>query len=119
VGQELTDQDGSSYGSLGLGGELRFGDPDGTRLNVGGSITQGLGNEAWIDLTILSIYEIPITSSVHVTNLPVGEDLGVTLGVAAGYQVTDWLKVMARGNYSARNIETGGLGGGAGVELTW
>ncbi len=104
-----------------LGGRVvaRIGEAEGTRLELGGALTEDVGNEAWTELTIDVIEDWPISAAVVVTNLPVGGDLGVSATVGLGYQVTDWLSLSARTGWNARTINHYGFTGGLGAELTW
>lgn len=104
-----------------LGGalELRFGQEDGTRLMLGGAITDAVGAEAWIDLFIDAIDRIPMSGEVVVTNLPVGENLGVSLNYGVGWEFTDWLTVMARTGWNARTIYDYGFSAGLGTRFAW
>ncbi len=111
-GRALTD-------TAGLRLELRLGDADGTQLVLGAAATQGIGNEAWITFRLDAIERVPMEASVVVTNLPVGEDAGVSLNYGAGWEVTGWLALMARVGWNARTINHFGPTLGAGAVLTW
>lgn len=99
--------------------QLRLGEEDGTRLELGGALTDELGNEAWTEFFIEAVERVPMSASVIVTNLPVGEDLGVSLNIGCGYRFTDWLVLMARAGLNARTIENFGFSTGLGTILNW
>lgn len=119
VGDRQSDSLTSFDDTFGLRSELRLGRRDDTRLELGYAYTDGIGNEAWIKLAVDEIERIPMSGEVVVTNLPVGEDLGVMLTYASGYQFTDWFALMARVGWNARTITYQGPTVGLGTELNW
>jgi len=99
--------------------ELRIGEEQGTHLTIGGALTEQLGNEAWTELTMSVFRRLPMSAAVVVTNLPVDEDLGVSLCYGLGWQATDWLALSLRTGWNARTINHYGFTGGFGAVLTW
>lgn len=105
--------------TFGLRSELRIGRRDSTRLELGIANTDGIGNEVWIKLAVEELENLPMSGEVVVTNLPVGEDLGVMLNYGTGYQFTDWFTLMARVGWNARTIRYQGPTAGVGTVFTW
>lgn len=99
--------------------ELRIGEARGTHLTLGGSLTSQVGNEAWTELTLAVFRRMPMSASVVVTNLPVEQDLGVSLNYGLGWQATDWLALSLRLGWNARTINHYGYTIGSGAVLTW
>jgi len=113
-------QEGESLASIvGQVLRVRVGQELGTRLEIGGSLIRDIGNEAWTEFFLDAIPRFPMSASVVVTNLPVGEDLGVSLNYSLGWQATDWFAVSARVGANARTINHYGFTGGLGTALTW
>ncbi|MFO0745854.1 MAG: hypothetical protein U1F43_09295 [Myxococcota bacterium] len=105
--------------AFGFRGELRFGEPLGTRLLVGAAFTQQIGNEAWIEVAFDALPDVPMSGAVVVTNLPVGEDLGVSLVYGAGYRFNDLFSLMGRVGFNARTIDHTGFTLGAAALFNW
>ena len=105
--------------SFGLRAFLRLGPEDGTRLQTGLALIGGMGSEAWINLDLLEIDRVPMRAEVVVTDLPVGENLGVSLKTGAGYQFTDAFSVMGHIAWNARTINHHGPGAGASINIDW
>lgn len=105
--------------SFGLRAFMRLGPENGTQLQSGLSLIGGLGSEAWINLDLLEVDRVPMRAEVVVTNLPVGEDLGVSLKAGAGYQLTDAVSVMGHIAWNARTINHHGPGAGASLNINW
>jgi hypothetical protein len=105
--------------TFGLRTELRIGRTDATRLELGAAQTDGIGNEAWIKLAVDELDQFPMSGEVVVTNLPVGEDLGVMLNYGTGYEFTDWFTLMARVGWNARTIQYQGPSVGLGSVINW
>lgn len=119
VGNRRTTAGSGLRESFGFQSELRIGEADGTRLNLGASLTEGIGVEAWLDIVIEAIDRVPMTGEVVVTNLPVGADLGVSLNYGVGYEFTDWFSLVARVGWNARTINHHGPSAGLGTILRW
>lgn len=111
--------DGTAAGVFGLRLQTRIGEEDGTRLDLGGALTDELGNEAWASLTLDTIDRVPLAVSVVATNLPVGGDLGVSLNLSAGWELNDHLALELRTGWNARTINHYGFTGGVGASLRW
>lgn len=110
---------GTAEGVFGFGGSLRIGELDGTRLDLGVTLTDEIGNEAWTRFTLDAIDRVPLSAGVIVTNLPVGADLGVSLELGAGYEVTDWLALGLTTGWNARTINHNGFTAGTSAILRW
>lgn len=98
--------------------QLRIGG-EGTNLELGTALTDGIGNEGWITFNLDAIERVPMEASVVVTNLPVGEDLGVSLNVGAGWAFTEWFALLGRLGWNARTINDFGPTVGLATTLTW
>lgn len=98
---------------------LRMGEANGTRLIVGGALTEQIGNEAWITFATEPFDRVPMRGEALVTNLPVGSDLGVSLNYGVGYRLTDWLTVSGRVGWNARKIDYQGPSAGLATQLDW
>ena len=116
-GQQQSDQQFSSV--IGNTLRLRIGHAQGTRLEIGGALLSDVGNEAWTELFLDVLERFPMNASVVVTNLPVGEDLGVSLNYGVGWRATDWFTLEARVGANARTIDHFGFTGGLGTVLEW
>ncbi|MEO1268763.1 MAG: hypothetical protein AAFX99_11740 [Myxococcota bacterium] len=111
-------EDGLSE-AFGFRGQLRIGEFDGTRLELGAALTDGIGTEGWITLWLDIFESVPMAGEVVVTNLPVGEDLGVSLNYSVGYEVLEGFTPMIRLGWNARTINHTGFSGGLGAAYTW
>jgi hypothetical protein len=109
----------TNYETLGMRLEMRLGEEDGMRLLGGFSLTQEIGNEAWIEFIGNITDRVPLLAAVIVTNLPVGAELGVSLQGGAGYALTDRFALMARVGWNARTINYYGPSLGLGTVLNW
>jgi len=114
----LDDQDRGQT-TVGGGAILRIGDDEGTHLNAGITAMESVGNEGWIELVLNEIERIPITAAVVATNLPVGEDIGVSLNAGIGYRFGELLSVSVTTGWNARTINHWGLSLGTAAVLTW
>ncbi len=119
AGNHHQTENGTSEQILGLRLMARIGEEEGTRLDLGASLTEELGNEAWAVLTMDTIERFPVGVSVTATNLPVGGDLGVSLGLVTGWEVNDLLTLQLRTGWNARTINHYGFTGGLGVAMNW
>lgn len=109
----------TNYDTLGMRLQLRVGEEDGMRLIGGVSLTQEIGNEAWIEFIGHVLERVPLLAAVIVTNLPVGAELGVSLQGGIGYALTDRFALMARVGWNARTINYYGPSFGVGTVLNW
>jgi hypothetical protein len=110
---------GTAAEVFGFGGSIRIGEADGTRLDLGASFTDEIGNEAWTTFTLGAIDRVPMSAGVVVTNLPVGEELGVSLELGAAYEVTRWLDLGITTGWNARTINHNGFTAGTSAVLRW
>ncbi len=117
--QQLGIPDSVFENAFGFGSELRFGKQDGTKLLVGSSFTETIGAEAWITLDVDAIERVPMLGEVVVTNLPVGENLGVSLNYGIGYAFTDWFSLLGRLGWNARTITHHGPTAGLSTVFQW
>lgn len=118
-GNGRRDENAEREAIFGFRGALRIGRDNGTRLIVGGNFTEDIGNEGWVEFVLEEIKNIPIHAAVVATNLPVGEDVGVSLNGGVGYRVNPLFTVMARVGWNARTINHWGLTGGVSAVLNW
>ena len=118
-GNHHTTDDETSQGVTGFEGRVRFGSRLGTRLEVGGSLLEDVGNQGYADLFVEVFEKVPISASVLVTNLPVNADLGVRLTTGAGYRFTDHMALLGVVGWNARTIHHQGYTLGAHVALDW
>ena len=116
-GKHHSDEQFSSV--IGNALRIRIGRAQGTRLEIGGALLSGVGNEAWTEFFLDVLDRFPMSASVVVTNLPVGEDLGVSLNYGVGWRATDWFTLEARLGANARTIDHFGFTGGLGTVLEW
>lgn len=119
VGDRKSPTSSGLDGTFGFRSGLRVGRRDATRLELGYAHTDGIGNEVWIELAVAEIDNMPMSGEVVVTNLPVGEDLGVMLNYGTGYQFTDWFTLMARVGWNARTINYQGPTVGLATVIDW
>jgi hypothetical protein len=98
---------------------LRIGQEDGTNLIMGGSLTQDMGMEALINMSLSIFKYVPIGISVAATNMPVGEDYAARLGLTIGWRQFDWMSIDALLGMNMRNIRHIGMGGGFGLTFNW
>jgi hypothetical protein len=119
VGDRQSESRDGLQDTFGLRTELRIGRIEETRLELGVANTEGIGNEAWIKLAVDELDQFPMSGEVVVTNLPVGEDLGVMLNYGTGYEITDWFTLMARVGWNARTIQYQGPSVGVGSVINW
>lgn len=119
VGDQSRDEEAALSGAFGFRGQLRIGEFDGTRLELGGALTDGLGTEGWIGLWIAAVEDLPMLGEVIVTNLPVGEDLGVSLNYGVGYEVLEGFLPMVRVGWNARTINHTGFSAGLSAAYSW
>jgi hypothetical protein len=118
-GNHRATAEGTAKAVVGFEGRLRFGRRLGTRLEIGGSLLEDLGNQGVAEMFIEVFPRVPISAAVAVTNLPVDADLGVRLTSQAGYRFTDWLTLQAVFGWNARTITHQGLTTGAALALDW
>ena len=117
--QQLGPADSVFEDAFGLRGEMWFGQQEGTQLRAGAAFTDTIGAEAWVTLDIAAIERVPMSGEVVVTNLPVGEDLGVSLNYGAGWAFTDWFSLLGRVGWNARTISHHGPTAGIGTLFQW
>jgi len=119
VGNSQSGADEQFSSTLGTGFRMRIGHSGRTRLEIGGSLLQEIGNEAWTEVFLEAIEKVPMSASVVVTNLPVGEDIGVSLNYSVGWRATDWLTLAIRTGANARTIDHFGFTGGLSTAIEW
>lgn len=119
VGNSQSGADERFSSTLGTGVRMRIGHSGRTRLEIGGSLLEEVGNEAWTEVFLEAIERVPMSASVVVTNLPVGEDVGVSLNYSVGWRATDWLTLAIRTGANARTIDHFGFTGGLSTAIEW
>ncbi len=112
----LIDSPGAIFG---LEGRMRIGQFLGTNLVLGFTGTTGVGIEGVVVLTIREVKRFPMSASVIVTNLPLGQDLGVRLVYQVGWRPIKWFSVDLRVGWNIRNINHSGPTMGLGMVFQW
>ncbi len=105
--------------AFGVAVEARVGEADKTRLYGGIQATEYIGREFWLRVAIAELEGWPMEASVVVSDLPVGEDYGVSLGYGVTWQANDLFALALRVGWNARTINHSGFTAGTGVVLTW
>jgi hypothetical protein len=105
----------------GFGGRLRLrlGEESGTNLVLGAGFTDGVGTLLEAAYNWLPHPVIPIQLSVHVTDQPIAENLGVRLIGDVGWRKVSWFYPSLRFSYQARDIDHAGFSGGAAMNFDW
>ena len=120
MGSLLKDDLGRPGGaSGGFEGRIRIGRELGTNLVMGLLLFGDVGTEGVITFTIAKLPRFPIAASLVVTNLPVGEDVGVRLILQGGWRVARWFSFNLRAGVNVRNIRHAGPSVGAGLVFHW
>lgn len=104
---------------FGLEGRARIGQEIGTNLVLGFTGTTGVGIEGVVVLTIREVKKFPMSASVIVTNLPLGQDLGVRLVYQIGWRPIKWFSIDLRVGWNIRNINHSGPTLGLGTAFQW
>jgi hypothetical protein len=104
---------------LGVRGRIRFGEETSTNLVLGVAFTDGVGTLLEASYHWLAKPVVPVVLAVQVTDQPVPEDFGVRLIGDVGWRGTTWFYPSARISYQARDIDHGGLSGGAALNFDW
>ena len=98
---------------------IRIGKENDTRLELGGTLSDDIGNEVWTKFYMEVIENIPITVGVIVTNFPVGEAVGVRFSLGVGYRFSDWFALSAHTGMNFRTSNDFGPTVGLGTTLNW
>jgi len=98
---------------------LRIGKEEGTNLLFGGSLTQDMGIEALVTMSLAVFEHFPLGVSVAATNLPVAEDYAARMALRLGWRQLDWLSIDALLGLNMRNIRHIGMGTGLGLTFNW
>jgi hypothetical protein len=106
---------------FGMGGEarLRLGDRDATNLLLVARSIDGVGILSEVRLGTRPADRVLVGLSVGATNQPTESDIGVKLGTELELLASESVSLLVRGSWQGRNIDHGGLGGGAGVGFRW
>ena len=107
------------FDAFGLRGRLRFGREDGSNLLLGVSATQELGRLFEAAFTWDVVKKVPLVFSVHVTDQPVIEDVGVRLIADIGFRWFTDVYPSLRLAYQARDIDHAGFSGGLAINFDW
>jgi hypothetical protein len=98
---------------------LRIGKEEGTNLLLGGSLTQDMGIEALVTMSLAVFEHFPVGVSVAATNLPVAEDYAARMALKVGWRQLDWMSIDALLGLNMRNIRHIGMGTGLGLTFNW
>ncbi len=98
---------------------LRIGREEGTNLLLGGSLTQDMGIEALVTMSLAVFEHFPLGVSVAATNLPVAEDYAARMVLRLGWRQLDWMSIDALVGLNMRNIRHIGMGTGLGLTFNW
>jgi hypothetical protein len=106
---------------FGMGGEgrVRVGEREGTNLAL---IARTIDRVGWLSEVRLGTRPFDralLGVSVGATNQPNEGDVGVKLGTELEVLAGPSVSVVLRGSWQGRNVDHGGLGGGAGVGFRW
>jgi len=104
--------------AAGFGGRIRLGRPQGSRAELEGEYTAGLGGLAGIRLAWDTVPRFPMSAAVQVTNVPSGP-VGVRLLYRVDYQVSDAFLIGAQAGYQARASVGGGPTLGFAASYGW
>lgn len=105
----------------GFGGRLRLrlGEEAGTNLVLGAGFTDGVGTLLEAAYNWHPTPVIPVQLSIHVTDQPIAENLGVRLIGDVGWRKVSWFYPSLRFSYQARDIDHAGFSGGAAMNFDW
>ncbi len=117
--RDAPDDDDVGETLLGLRAAVRLGWPEHTNLLLYYTVSQTLGMEGGVDLTVDIFDHFPLGAQVIVTNFPVGEDVGVRIVAQAGWRGVDWFEVALRAGYDIRDINHSGASVGLDVAFNW
>lgn len=99
---------------------LRIGDERRTNLVLGGDLFNKVGQRAFFALNLYVHPRWPLMAQGEVFNQSFsGGDPMFRFIAQAGYRITPWFTLSARGSYQLRNIENGGFGGGLATTFEW
>lgn len=98
--------------STGIGGDLRIGDPYGTKLVFGVETVKTFGTRAWAQLDLVR-GRFRVSPIVEVTDAPHADRAGVRLLTELGLELAQGFCIALRGGYQARDFNSGGPGFGA------
>jgi hypothetical protein len=104
--------------AAGIGGRVRIGRPHGSRAELEGEITQGLGGSGTLRLSWDTVPSFPMSAAVQVTNVPTGP-VGLRLIYQVNHQLTDAVLVGAQAGYQARTSIGGGPTLGLLTQYAW
>jgi hypothetical protein len=106
---------------FGMGGEghVRLGDRDATNLMLSGRSIDQVGFLSELRLGTRPVDDWLVGVSVGATNQPNDGDIGVKLGVDTELVRYRNASLSLRGSWQGRSIDHGGVGGGAGLGVSW
>lgn len=104
---------------MGAEGRFRIGDRDRTNLRFSASTIDQVGYLSEIRFGARPARDLMIGISVGATNQPNQGDVGVKLGTELEWVGFHNVSVIVRGSWQGRNVEHGGVGGGAGLGVYW
>ncbi len=104
---------------MGVEGHIRIGDRDATNLLLSGSTVDQVGFLSEVRFGTRPIDDFLFGVSVGATNQPNDGDVGVKLGVDAELVRYKNATISVGTSWQGRSTDHGGLGGGAGLGVSW
>ncbi len=104
---------------LGVEGRFRIGNRDGANLQFIANSIEQLGFVTDIKFGARPASDLGFAVSVGATDQPNNGDVAVKLGTELEYFASPNISLLLRGSWQGRTAQHGGIGGGAGVGVTW
>ncbi len=104
---------------LGIEGRLRLGAYDATSLELVARSIEDLGFLSEVRFNTPLTARLALGLSVGASDLPLQDSLGAKLGTELQWQGPRNLSLLLRASWQGRNTQHGGLGGGAGLGVSW
>jgi len=112
---------GVGRGGFGMGGEgrVRIGDRDATNLLFSARTIDQVGFLSLVRFGTRVAPRVRFGVSVGATNQPTEGDIGVQLGSDVEIAIARAVSLLVSGSWQGRSVEHAGLGGGAGMGVSW
>ncbi len=104
--------------SAGVGGKIRIGAEDGSRVELEGEVAGGIGASGAFRLAWNTVPKVPMSATVQLTNVPAGP-VGMRFIYKADWQATDVFSIGAQVGYQARRAVGGGISFGLSSGVSW